>query len=155
MQMFTGVEAPTKFSSAESDVNTLAQQILCGLLRRAVKRFHLCGLTFELSGPEPAWCLAREAQHRPAALRGPSAMPVEVRLERRVSRHCLADDERLHKEIASIQPTTNSVATMSSNPPAAAGPPHFAHKKGQASAATTPAIAADNCVGRMFKALGR
>ncbi len=32
-------------------------------------------------GPEPGWRLAREAQHRPAALRGPSGMPVEVPLE--------------------------------------------------------------------------
>ena len=50
---------------------------------------------------------------------------------------------------------TKSVATMSSKPPSAAGPPHFAHKNGQATAATTPAMAADNGVGRMFKALDR
>ena len=50
---------------------------------------------------------------------------------------------------------TKSVATMSSKPPTAVGPPHFAHKYGQATAATTPAIAADNSVGRMFKVLER
>jgi hypothetical protein len=34
--------------------------------------------TLEPSGRAPEWCLAREAQHRPAALREPSAMPVRV-----------------------------------------------------------------------------
>jgi hypothetical protein len=45
------------------------------------------GLTFELSGPEPAWCLGREAEDKLGEPRGPSAMPVEVRLERRVRPH--------------------------------------------------------------------
>ena len=28
----------------------------------------MCGLTFELSGPEPGWCLGREANAKPERL---------------------------------------------------------------------------------------
>ncbi len=58
--------------------------------RESARDIVLCGLTFELSGPEPAWCLGREAEHKPEEPRGPSAMPVEVRLERRVRPQFLA-----------------------------------------------------------------